>query len=214
MKYYTIATIVLLVFLPACHKKTILEQELEMQQQNLLLWEFPLPRTHTGALLGNGVQGLMVWGADNKLNITIGRAGFWDRRGGNKALSKITYHQLKDMLYGGNEEAIKAAFGIPEVAEPGQPTRPHQIGGGRLEIELPDGWELKRGVLDLNNGIFEVTIRNTNDEIKGNKYQAICIRRACRSLAAGGNNGSGKHSLGTFLGTCEGTIRESQCSAA
>ena len=40
-----------------------------------LNWQFPLPRTHTGALLGNGVMGLMVWG-DESLHITVGRAGF------------------------------------------------------------------------------------------------------------------------------------------
>ncbi len=166
MKYSAFAIIAFLMFLPSCQKKATLEHELELQRQHLLLWEFPLPRTHTGALLGNGVQGLMVWGVDNQLNITIGRAGFWDRRGGNKALSKITYNQLKQMLLAGNEDGIKSAFGIPEVAEPGQPTRPHQIGGGRLEIEMPEGWELKKGVLDLHKGIFEVTVRNEQDELK------------------------------------------------
>ncbi|MCU0368253.1 MAG: hypothetical protein MUF39_05435, partial [Cyclobacteriaceae bacterium] len=50
----------------------------------VLTWNFPLNRTHTGILLGNGTQGLMVWGKDNQLKITIGRAGFWDHRGGNE----------------------------------------------------------------------------------------------------------------------------------
>ncbi len=45
-----------------------------------LTWQFPLPRTHTGMLIGNGTQGLMIWGKDNRLHITIGHEGFWDRR--------------------------------------------------------------------------------------------------------------------------------------
>jgi len=47
-----------------------------------LTWQLPLNRTHTGIPLANGVQGLLVWGSD-KVILTVGRAGFWDRRGGN-----------------------------------------------------------------------------------------------------------------------------------
>ena len=45
-------------------------------------WEFPLPRTHTGVLLGNGTLGAIVWGAGPELRITLGRADHWDHRGG------------------------------------------------------------------------------------------------------------------------------------
>ena len=30
-------------------------------------WDFPLPRTHTGMLLGNGLLGAMVWGGESIL---------------------------------------------------------------------------------------------------------------------------------------------------
>ncbi|MGQ9555756.1 MAG: hypothetical protein ACUVX8_18275 [Candidatus Zipacnadales bacterium] len=39
-------------------------------------WQFPLPRTHTGILQGNGTMGAMIWGSDNVLKIAIGRADF------------------------------------------------------------------------------------------------------------------------------------------
>ena len=61
--------------------------------ERLLTWEFPLPRTHTGALLGNGAQGLMVWG-DEALNITVAHAGFWDHRGGNPFTSRTSYAEV------------------------------------------------------------------------------------------------------------------------
>ncbi|HLL89865.1 MAG TPA: hypothetical protein VK324_11225 [Tepidisphaeraceae bacterium] len=44
-------------------------------------WSFPLPRTHTGILQGNGRMGVMIWGEGNVLRVTVGRADFWDRRG-------------------------------------------------------------------------------------------------------------------------------------
>lgn len=175
MKYFRIRT--LLLFIPTllitCEPKTALEQELQLQKQNLLLWHFPLPRTHTGALIGNGVQGLMIWGVDNQLNVTIGRAGFWDRRGGKDFLKNTSYEQVKDFLYSGNEKGLREAFGMDMEPEPGQPARPHQIGGGRLEIEMPEGWVLAKGVLDLNYGIFEATARNSNGD-----FEIIRIRQS------------------------------------
>ena len=39
-------------------------------------WDFPLPRTHTGMMLGNATTGMLVWGEGNRLKITIGRADF------------------------------------------------------------------------------------------------------------------------------------------
>ena len=39
---------------------------------NTMTWNFPLPRTHTGIILGNTVSGLMIWGNGSQLNITLG----------------------------------------------------------------------------------------------------------------------------------------------
>ncbi|MCG8309741.1 MAG: hypothetical protein MI975_20265 [Cytophagales bacterium] len=165
--------LVIAVLLFACEEKSDLEQELQLHKENILLWNFPLPRTHTGALIGNGVQGLMIWGVDNQLNITIGRAGFWDRRGGKDFLKNTTYEEVKNYLYSNNEKGLRKVFGMDVKPEPGIPDRPHQIGGGRLEIEMPEGWRLKKGVLDLNYGIFEATVRNEQGE-----FEIIRIRQS------------------------------------
>ena len=158
--------VIILLFTIQCREKSSIERKIQFQRQNLMLWEFPLPRTHTGALIGNGVQGLMIWGKDNQLNITIGRAGFWDRRGGNEFIQKTTFRQVKDLLYSGNEQGLRDVFGIDAEPPAGRPSRPHQIGGGRLEILLPDGWKLTKGVMDLSYGIFEVTAMNENGEME------------------------------------------------
>ena len=36
------------------------------------LWNYPLNRIQTGTALGNSLLGLLVWGADRTLHITIG----------------------------------------------------------------------------------------------------------------------------------------------
>lgn len=138
-----------------------------------MTWEFPLPRTHTGILLGNGTQGLMVWGKDNHLNITIGRAGFWDHRGGNEFSLRVNYTHLKKLLQANKQDSIKSLFEVPKSPNTDPDFgRPRQIGGGRLEIELPKGWTLSKGELNLSKA--EILITATNQ----GKIQIFSIRQA------------------------------------
>ncbi|MCC5847650.1 MAG: hypothetical protein JJU29_06090 [Verrucomicrobia bacterium] len=121
---------------------------------NALDWSFPLLRPHAGIPLGNGVQGLMVWGEGRILRITVGRAGFWDHRGGNPFLNQTTFPEVKSLLQAHDEAALRRVFGQESSSE--DRGRPHQIGGGRLEITLPEGWTLTRGVLNLHRGEIQV----------------------------------------------------------
>jgi len=128
-------------------------------RSKILEWKFPLPRTHTGVLIGNGVQGLMVWGKGNQLNITVGRAGFWDHRGGHKFKTNTTFQQVKELLMDYDKKAIKTIFSQPAKKE-GYPLRPYQLGGGRIEIIFPAGYELKKASLLLNEGALTIYIAN------------------------------------------------------
>lgn len=130
-------------------------------QPKPLTWHFPIRRPHAGVLLGNGTQGLMVWGEGRTLKITIGRAGFWDHRGGNEFAARTTYADVKRLLQAGDEEGIKAAFAVPEKTTASNLGHPQQLGGGRLEITLPDGWTLQRAVLDLATGTVNVFGQNS-----------------------------------------------------
>ncbi|MGB3851829.1 MAG: hypothetical protein WA958_17810 [Tunicatimonas sp.] len=125
-------------------------------QQNLA-WDFPINRPHAGLLLGNGTQGLMVWGSDSQLIVTVGRAGFWDHRGGNDFATRITYPELEKLLQAGDEAAIKQAFAVPTTAESPNLGHPQQIGGGRIVLDLPAGWTLRKGVARLREGVLSVT---------------------------------------------------------
>ncbi|MFW5752842.1 MAG: glycosyl hydrolase family 95 catalytic domain-containing protein [Planctomycetota bacterium] len=119
-----------------------------------LTWTFPIARPHAGPLLGNGVQGVMVWGVDGAVSLTVGRAGFWDHRGGNDFTARTTYAQVRQLLEAGDEQGLRAAFGIDHEGSAG---RPHQVGGGTLHLTLPGSWVPQEARLDLT--LAEVHIR-------------------------------------------------------
>lgn len=128
--------------------------------QKSLTWNFPLPRTHTGALIGNGTQGLMIWGEENVLKITVGRAGFWDHRGGNPFASKATFQEVRRLLEAKDEKGLRELFAVPKKEGAPNLGRPHQIGGGRLDLTFPKGWKLIKADLNLENAELKITLRN------------------------------------------------------
>lgn len=144
-----------------------------LAQPQPLTWKFPILRPHAGVLLGNGTQGLMVWGEGRTLKITIGRAGFWDHRGGNEFSARTTFQDVKRMLQANDEAGIRAAFAVPEKGGAPNLGRPQQIGGGRLEINLPGGWQLQRAALDLATGTVNVFAKNP-----AGKEEKLVLRQA------------------------------------
>jgi hypothetical protein len=109
-----------------------------------LIWHFPLRRPHTGVALGNGIQGLLVWGADT-LRLTVARAGFWDHRNGHDIPPGTTFAGVRQALEKENDAALAALF--PKRA-PGA-AFPQQFGGGRLELSFPSGLRPLEATLDL-----------------------------------------------------------------
>lgn len=123
-----------------------------------LIWSFPLPRPHAGISLGNGRQGVMVWG-DRSLHLTIARTGFWDRRGGNAFSEHTDYQNLKCLLTTGREEEVRVIFRAPQ-RQPGQPSAPTQLPGGRLDILFPDSFRPVSASFDPSTGKLEVTLKS------------------------------------------------------
>src|SRR5689334_10511220 len=109
-------------------------------------WTFPLPRTHTGMLLGNGMLGAMVWGGENILRITLNRADFWDHRGGRVWDERISYDTIQSLLYEKKEPELRALF--KSTPEPGVPDRPSVLPLGRLELVFAPTVRLVKGTLD------------------------------------------------------------------
>ena len=118
-------------------------------------WDFPLPRTHTGMLQTNGTMGTMVWGAGSVLRITLGRADFWDHRGGLPWTEQQSYANIRQCLEKGDEAGLRTLFEDPG-RPPGTPRRPSILPVGRVDVDFGQGVSLHRAALDIDTG--EVTV--------------------------------------------------------
>ncbi len=118
-------------------------------------WDFPLPRTHTGILQGNGTMGLMIWGQASTLRITIGRADFWDHRGGLEWTESMNYRDIRAALEADDEAGIKKLFDVPEHGD-GLPRRPSVLPIGRLDLEFGADVKLESGTLNLDDASVEI----------------------------------------------------------
>lgn len=121
-------------------------------------WTFPLPRTHTGIVQGNGTLGLMIWGEGRTLRLTLGRADLWDHRGGMPWTERMSYAGIRACLEHHDEPGLRALFEKTAEKE-GEPPRPSIIPVGRLELDLGSGAELAVGRLDLRDGSVAVRFR-------------------------------------------------------
>ncbi|HHX39690.1 MAG TPA: hypothetical protein GX715_06980 [Armatimonadetes bacterium] len=125
-------------------------------------WEFPLPRTHTGVLLGNGTLGALVWGTGSELRITLGRADHWDHRGGMPWTEKTSYRAIRDCLERGDEPRLRALFEQIEERE-GEPRRPTVLPVGRVDLHLGEGATLQSATLEMERGELVVMVEKAGE---------------------------------------------------
>ena len=112
-------------------------------------YDFPLPAQQSGALMGNGVTGEMLWGGGNQLNISIGCASLWDHRGGMQWTCAQNYKDIRSALRTADEEKIRSFF--YQEKQDGV-LRPSLIPVGRLVITLPEKAVLLRYEQQLASG--------------------------------------------------------------
>ncbi len=152
--HFVFLFISLLLSIYSCRK----DGEESSLRQRSLIWDFPIERPHEGMLLGNGVQGVMVWGEENRLILTVSRAGFWDHRGSIDFATGTTYREIKWYLQQNNRDRLERALNISGEGE--VPVHPHQIGGGRIIMDIPSDWKIVRGELILTSGEILITLQN------------------------------------------------------
>ncbi len=114
---------------------------------------FPLPGIQSGALLGNGNLGVLLWGGKNILNMTFGCACLWDHRGGVVWSEKQNFQALKEMLWHHDEGGIKQMFAAENS---GPAARPTLIPLGRIVLKLPARSCLLRYEQNLDTGTTKV----------------------------------------------------------
>ncbi|MCQ2396662.1 MAG: hypothetical protein MJ106_03070, partial [Lentisphaeria bacterium] len=124
---------------------------------NHITRNFPLPRIQTGAMLGNGLTGALVWGAEHTLNVTLGNAALWDHRGGWDWSPKQNLDAITEALKKKDTATLKALF---ESKKPDGIRRATLIPLCRLKFTLPAEMLLETVDTDFHSGV--VTVNGSN----------------------------------------------------
>ena len=127
-------------------------------------FDFPMPRTHAGVVLGNARLGAMIWGEDNVLKITLGRADLWDHRGGLHWTENQSFHKIRDCLERNDEEGIRNLFSVDR--DPCKPSNPSVLPIGRFEVILPERVSLTNARLDLSTASLAIQVRDGTRDLQ------------------------------------------------
>jgi len=122
-------------------------------------WQFPLPDTHAGILMGNGLFGVSVWG-DQQLCLTINRADFWDRREARGLTSRMNYADLRRFWTAGDQGGIDQ---MVQISDPSvQIPVPTGLPMGRIELGLhvqSASLQMARGALEIREEGSQAPLR-------------------------------------------------------
>lgn len=147
-------------------------------------WTFPLPRTHTGMLQANGTLGAMIWGGDNVLRMTLGRADLWDHRGGMPWTEKQSYSNIRECLESGDETRLRQLFESTDSRD-GFPRRPSVIPVGRVDIDFGPAAKLRSGTLNTADGTVHIALRQHETEYIVCIILDMSANRVCIEYPAG-----------------------------
>jgi len=115
-------------------------------------WQFPLPHTHDGLLLGNGLFGVCVWG-DGKLCLTTNRADFWDLRNHRPVTEKMRFEEMRAVCETQDGERMSR---MVESRTPPKGSRmissPSGLPMGRLELDVP----VQTASLNMADGVLQL----------------------------------------------------------
>ncbi len=127
-------------------------------QENIYEFPFPRKRPHAGIPLGNGVFGVLVWGEDSTLNITVSRNDFWDHRNGQYLRNNgISYRKIVDAYYAGDFDGVKELYkSCLEIKDFERPST--LLPCGRFELKLKEGEQLAGTALDIRHGRLAIIL--------------------------------------------------------
>ncbi len=134
-----------------------------MKRKRIATFEFPLPRTHAGVAMGNGMFGALVWGVD-KLHITVNRSDFWDHRGAEFIVEGMSYERLKAADDPSDPSKVQDVFQKLRQPMPPGVRYPTRLPMGRFELTLQDGTIPARGELDVGTGVLSIRMQGKGKE--------------------------------------------------
>ena len=116
------------------------------------VWHFPLNRPHAGIKLGNNSTGLLVWGSDRTLHLSVGCPSLWDHNGGAEWREGQSYTAIRKVLEANDEKGLKEIF-------PPTPKTPQLCPLGRVILQFGKGIRLDTARLDIKKGLLAVTFK-------------------------------------------------------
>ncbi|MBR1921560.1 MAG: hypothetical protein IJ829_06115 [Kiritimatiellae bacterium] len=131
----------------------------------VVTWDFPRTGScHEGIAFGDGKTGVLVWGGDREIRLTVGRADLWDHRGGYFWTADQSYTNIVAAVRSGDKDRLYGLF--KKDTPPGEPRNPYMLPLGRVVVTLGrEGWRVVRGELDTATGLgrlelFYTAMRN------------------------------------------------------
>ena len=115
-------------------------------------WEFPrLGSCHEGLAFGDSRTGVLVWGGDRDIRLTVGRSDLWDHRGGYVWTPAQSYTNIVAAVRSGDRDRLYGLF--KKETPKGEPRNPYMLPLGRVVVTFKDAWRVKRGELDTATGL-------------------------------------------------------------
>ena len=144
-------------------------------------YDFPLPSAVNGAMLGNGATGVMIWGEDNILNITVGSGDLWDHRGGIELTDVQNFANIRKAAEAYDLPAMMKLFEAKKSGE--QIMQATLVPVGRAVITMPESCELKYYELELETGILKIFYQANGAE----KVLYLCADMSMNDVLSGKN---------------------------
>lgn len=118
-----------------------------------------IPRWDEGLPLGNGTLGVLVWGEGGTLRLSLDRADLWDLRPAPTPIGPVgcegwTWQRMRELKQAGDHAQHVALFDAPYD----QVAHPTKLPGGRIELDLPEGYSIAGFELDLAEGAVRVRL--------------------------------------------------------
>jgi hypothetical protein len=142
-------------------------------------WQFPRNgNCHEGMAFSDGVTGVLVWGGEDTLKITVGRGDLWDHRGGYPWTEEQSYTNIVSAVNSGDAKRLYSLFKKETPA--GEPRNPFLVSLGRVTVKM-QGVKLLCGNLDPKTGLAEITVlsngkTNTLELAMAKKPRAFAVK--------------------------------------
>lgn len=121
-------------------------------------WKFPRSVScHEGMPFSDSRTGILVWGGEGEIYITVSRSDLWDHRGGYKWTDEQSYSNIVSAVMANDTDRLKSLFVKEKV--PGEPVNPFMLPLGRVVVKTPSR-RLVSGSLDTRTGVGKLVFND------------------------------------------------------